>query len=467
MQSMDMRLLYRVKQLILVSGDLGTFAIGFYIALALRKMTLPTTEQVARHATLFFVTFVLWLLVNYIVGMYDLGRVAIRQSALRHTLQSALGALIVGIIFFYIVPSRDITPKTILLLTVICGYTLSALWRLGAMRMLETKRLHSRIVCIGYTPETQELIEILTKQPERGYTIVGIVDRDHALPVSPPDIEVIHSLDEAYSFVLKHQPNLIVVAPHIRGNQEAMRALYQLLFLPMHVADLIAFYEIITGRIPPSIFSESWFLEHLKEKDDHLYEKWQTIVDVGVGLLLGVLFLFFLPFVALIIKITSPGPIFFRQQRVGRRGRLFTLYKFRSMYALSPDGSAETHGYQFATKQDIRVTMIGKFLRRTRIDELPQVWNLCKRDISVIGPRPERPEIVADLTKDMPYYPLRHIVRPGLTGWAVLHQQYADTHEKSLEKLQYDLYYIRHRSAVLDLFILLRTLGIVFRLMGQ
>ena len=198
-----------------------------------------------------------------------------------------------------------------------------------------------------------------------------------------------------------------------------------------------------------------------------MYEKWQVIVDCSVGVLLGVLFLVFLPLVAVVIKLTSPGPIFFKQQRVGKHGDVFTLYKFRSMYALSADGSAETGGYQFATKKDTRVTPVGRVLRRTRIDELPQVLNLFKRDMSVIGPRPERPEIVADLTKDMSYYPLRHIVRPGLTGWAVLHQHYADTHEKSLEKLQYDLYYIQHRSIILDLSILLRTLNIVFRLMGQ
>ncbi|OGH68458.1 MAG: hypothetical protein A3J66_00560 [Candidatus Magasanikbacteria bacterium RIFCSPHIGHO2_02_FULL_47_14] len=448
-------------------GDFGTFAIGFYIALALRKMTLPTGDDVTRHATLFFVTFILWILVNYINGLYDVGRITIRQHATRRLVQSASASLVIGVIFFYVLPSRDITPKTILLLTVICGYALSALWRFVALKMLETKRLTSRIVCVGYTSETQELIDILTKEPERGYTIVGIVDTDHTVSSLPKGVDVTNSLDETYSFVLKHQPSLIVVAPHIRGNQEAMRALYQLLFLPMHVVDLIAFYETVTGRIPPSVFSESWFLEHLKEKDHSMYEKWQVIVDCSVGVLLGVLFLVFLPLVAVVIKLTSPGPIFFKQQRVGKHGDVFTLYKFRSMYALSADGSAETGGYQFATKKDTRVTPVGRVLRRTRIDELPQVLNLFKRDMSVIGPRPERPEIVADLTKDMSYYPLRHIVRPGLTGWAVLHQHYADTHEKSLEKLQYDLYYIQHRSIILDLSILLRTLNIVFRLMGQ
>ncbi|MFA4831687.1 MAG: sugar transferase, partial [Patescibacteria group bacterium] len=138
-----------------------------------------------------------------------------------------------------------------------------------------------------------------------------------------------------------------------------------------------------------------------------------------------------------------------------------------SMYALSDDGSAELNGAQFAKKKDARATPIGKLLRRTRLDELPQILNLLKRDITLIGPRPERPEIVSQLTGRMPYYPLRHIVRPGLTGWAVLHQNYTDTLETSLQKLQYDLYYIKNRSSLLDLSILLRTINVIVRMRGQ
>jgi lipopolysaccharide/colanic/teichoic acid biosynthesis glycosyltransferase len=174
-----------------------------------------------------------------------------------------------------------------------------------------------------------------------------------------------------------------------------------------------------------------------------------------------------LPIIALGIKTTSKGPVFFRQKRVGLGGKIFDLYKFRSMYVLSPDGSAETDGAEFAQKEDKRVTPFGKLLRKTRLDELPQVINLLRRDISFIGPRPERPEIVEQLVAKMPYYPLRHVVRPGLTSWAVLHQNYTDNLETSLQKLQYDLYYIKNRSFLLDLSILLRTINIVIRLKGQ
>ncbi len=267
--------------------------------------------------------------------------------------------------------------------------------------------------------------------------------------------------------ITNYKGQIIVIAPHLEQQEDALRELYQLLFWGVHVVNLPSFYETITGRIPPSTFSESWFLNHLQKNGNPIYEKVRTVIDYIAVIAIGSLFVLTFPIIALCIKFTSPGPIFIRQERIGQQGRLFTMYKFRSMYALAPDGSAETDGWQFAKKQDTRITSIGKILRKTRIDELPQVINLCKRDITLIGPRPERPAIVRELEERMPYYPLRHLVRPGLTGWAVIHQQYTDTIESSLEKLQYDLYYIKNRSFLLDVTILLRTVNVVVRFMGQ
>jgi lipopolysaccharide/colanic/teichoic acid biosynthesis glycosyltransferase len=173
------------------------------------------------------------------------------------------------------------------------------------------------------------------------------------------------------------------------------------------------------------------------------------------------------PFIYLSIKINSPGPILYKQQRIGQGGRTFQLYKFRSMYSLTPDGGAETAGAQFAVKDDKRVTRVGKFLRKTRLDEIPQFINLLKGDITLIGPRPERPQIVEQLESAIIFYSLRHIVKPGLTGWAVVHQNYTDTMEKTLQKLQYDLYYIKNQSVFLDISILLKTINLVIRMMGQ
>ena len=234
----------------------------------------------------------------------------------------------------------------------------------------------------------------------------------------------------------------------------------------MQITDVISFYSDYR-RIPPSTFTESWFLEHLRSSDQPIYDRIRTIVDYIAASLMGALCLVLSPLIVLAIHLNSPGPVLIRQKRMGKSGQLFTLYKFRSMFALTPDGSAEVNGVQFATKNDARITPVGRVLRKARIDELPQFWNLFRRDLTLIGPRPERPEIVQAPSERIPYYPLRHVVRPGLTGWAQIHQHYTDDYDSSLEKLQYDLYYIKNKSLLLDTVILLRTVNVVLRFMGQ
>ena len=165
---------------------------------------------------------------------------------------------------------------------------------------------------------------------------------------------------------------------------------------------------------------------------------------------------------ALVIKLSSRGPVFFSQTRVGFKGRAFTLYKFRTMH-----NNAEKQGAQWARDNDPRVLPIGHFLRKSRIDELPQCWNIFKGDMSIIGPRPERPEFTSELTNDIPYYDLRHIIKPGLTGWAQVNYPYGASTEDALRKLQYDLYYIKNYSLFLDLNIMLRTLITVFQRSGR
>ena len=170
----------------------------------------------------------------------------------------------------------------------------------------------------------------------------------------------------------------------------------------------------------------------------------------------GIISLIFYPFIILAIKLDSPGPIFFTQRRISQDGQIFKVLKFRSMIE-----DAEKNGAQWADKEDYRITRVGNFLRKTRLDELPQMWNIFSGQMSFIGPRPERIEFVQQLEKEISYYQIRHIVKPGLTGWAQVNFRYGASVQDSIEKLQYELYYIKHRSLVLDLSILLRTIKIV------
>ncbi len=464
-----MRLIYRVKQLILLSGDLAAYYVALVFSLGIRNGQLPSWDSVDQVLFLFSAVFLIWIIINYINGLYDLG--LLRQKLFwKRFIETALMALVVSIAFFYILPSSTITPKTILLLTVMTGYALSFVWRSSFQYFFfgAKKRLQTNVVIVGYNAEAKELIDLLGEHSSKGYTIVALIDPDHVATVpANSNVRVYDRIEQIRIAITEHQANLVVIAPHLRQSEEAMRELYELLFCKVQINDVPSFYEIITGRIPPSIFSEGWFLDHLKSHDDPIYNKVRSVLDYIATAVLGIMFVVLLPFISLGIKLNSPGPIFIRQRRVGQFGEEFTIYKFRSMYALSPNGSAELSGVEFAVKNDRRITSFGKFLRKTRLDELPQCWNLFRRHVTLVGPRPERPEIVKQLEQQMPYYRLRHSIKPGITGWAAIQQHYTDTLETSLQKLQYDLYYIKNKSMLLDVSILLRTINIVVRMMGQ
>ncbi len=460
-----MRFLYRFQQVILLCGDVVAFGVGLYLGLFLRYRSAPDFEVINAHIGLFSIIFLLWLAINYMSGLYDLTTNRASGILIRRLAESGGIALIASIILVYLLPHQSLAPKTILVLTLLIGYCLSALWHTIFAHWMKGQVLHHRVLFVGNNQEVSELIAHMARLPEKGYLVVGVIDPKNG--VVPPGVNVSTNVADIENWIKQYNVNLIAMAPHMHADSGAVQALYRMLFSQTPIIDVTSLYEIITGRIPPSTFSESWFLEHLRKNDQPLYEHIRMVIDYVAALVMGIVCIVLVPIVMLLIRLSSPGPIFIRQQRMGKDNKTFTLYKFRSMYALSPDGSAEVNGVQFAIKDDKRVTPIGRWLRKMHLDELPQIWNLIKRDVSLIGPRPERPEIARELESRLPYYPLRHVVRPGLTGWALIHQNYTDNYDTSLEKLQYDLYYIKHRSLLLDLGILLRTVNVIIRFQGQ
>jgi lipopolysaccharide/colanic/teichoic acid biosynthesis glycosyltransferase len=214
--------------------------------------------------------------------------------------------------------------------------------------------------------------------------------------------------------------------------------------------------------VPVSAISRIWFLENLQESRKNLYEILKRGLDIAGAALIGVFTLAITPFVAILIWLSDRGPIFFSQERVGKDGRRFWVKKFRTMIV-----DAEKDGARYAEKNDSRITTVGKILRLTRIDELPQCLNVLLGEMSFIGPRPERPEFAEEITRDMPYYPMRLLVRPGLSGWAQINYPYYATPAEQRLKLQYDLFYIKNRSFFLDLLIAMRTLNTILRAKGQ
>ncbi|PIR04258.1 MAG: hypothetical protein COV59_03690 [Candidatus Magasanikbacteria bacterium CG11_big_fil_rev_8_21_14_0_20_39_34] len=461
-----MNLMYRSKQILLILGDLLIFVFSLWLSISVRHFSVPSSDTFFLHLHYFFFILLTSVVINYINGLYDLDDDLRGKRLLRRILETSSVSLVATIAYFYVIDTSEITPKTLLLLNIFFAYSLIFFWRNLFRHIARFERLTNNIVFVGLPKETEELIQHIETKEGKGYKVVAIINEIKEKDKSYP-CEVYTDITKIRAIITTKKAHTIVVAPHLKNTLDINRELYELLFWDVRVVDLSSFYENMMGRVPPFTFSESWFLQNLGHKDNPIYLRIRKALDYITGILLFGIFLLLLPVVAVLIKLDSKGPVFFSQNRIGKFGNTFRIFKFRSMFALSEDGSAEVDGAQFAIKNDKRVTRIGRFLRKTRIDELPQCINILKGELTLVGPRPERPQIVEKLELQMPYYSLRHIVKPGITGWAVIHQNYTDNLETSLQKLQYDLYYIKNRSILLDLSILLRTVNVIMRFRGQ
>lgn len=461
-----MNTFYRVRQVILLLADVSILFFALYISLTIRTTHPPTIEQYFNHIP-FFILFIFWIVINYINGLYDFRGFASDTPLPRRITETAVFSIIIGITFFYIYPSSTVQPKTLLILTATLSYLGIFLLRLKPKLLQDKDILTTPLLFVGWNNDTQEIYNSLKNQKQYGLQPTAVLKIENNAEIAKTIMETYNVDQKIRSIVSNHNIRIVVVTPEAMKDTGITSELYQLLFWGVKIVDSITLFEHTTGSLPTSSFTEGWFLRHIGKDNQYIHQKWQRSLDIISAIIIGSIAIILFPFITVGIKITSRGPIFFKQKRIGKNNVPFVLYKFRSMYTLSSDGSAETNGFEFSKKGDVRITHFGKFIRKFRIDELPQAINLLRGEISLIGPRPERPEIVEELTKIMPYYPLRHITKPGLTGWAVLHQNYTDNMETSLEKLRYDLYYIKNKSILLDVSIILKTIRLLIRAMGQ
>lgn len=454
----------RLKQSALLAGDLIMLYAGLYAALYLRYLKTPgnnLTDLLWPMTQLF----ILAAIVLFIAGLYDIGKTKNSFAFYQKIIISALVWTIFGIIYFYINPKIKVTPKTILLLTALVGFGLISFWRYLYNKFIATS-LKYNVVFAGLTKEVKQLINAIQNEPQMGYLALGVISDNENDKNEFPGLVFGKNISDIHQQT-SNRANIIVLAPQMVANANLMKELYQSLFQQVSIVNLADFYETVRRRLPPFTFSEGWFVANLHEQEKKIYDRFRILTDYVLAIILGIFFVLTFPFIALAIKLNSRGRIFFSQNRVGRQGIIFKVYKFRTMKSLAADGSAETAGPKFASTQDPRITAVGKILRLTRLDEIPQFINILKGQMSIIGPRPERPEFVEQLTEKMPYYSLRHLIKPGLTGWAQINNAYYGTMEENLEKLEYDLYYIKNRGLTLDLSIILRTINTVLRLAGR
>jgi len=447
-----------LKRFILLFGDILILYLSLYIALLLRYLGPISKDIWQAHWTIFSILFILWLPIYYAFNFYDLKRSRNLINLISNTVRVAIIITIVAIFYFYIANKYiTITPKTILAITILLATSLQFIWRRLFTKLIQIPALEKNIIFLGYDPSITSLIY---ESKASGYKPLAIFDENYDNQYQSA-IPVIKDLERLPKFIKDRNIEQIIITNSL--TEKNTELLFNNLNLRINFITLAHFYEILFQKIPLPIINQSWFLENLSEGDKSAYENQKRFFDVIITILLGFISLFLIPIISLLIAITSKGPIFFIQTRAGKDNKPFKAVKFRTMYQ-----NAENNGPQWAKANDPRITPLGKFLRKTRIDEIPQLWNILTGEMSFVGPRPERPEFINELVKQIPFYKERLLVKPGLTGWAqVLGPSYGGSEKETLEKLQYDLYYIKNRSFFLDLGIILKTINTVLKGSGQ
>ncbi|MGE3690616.1 MAG: TIGR03013 family XrtA/PEP-CTERM system glycosyltransferase [Novosphingobium sp.] len=389
------------------------------------------------------------------VGVYGADSLrSMRFATARLLVAISLGVIALSFVDF-IVAETSFWRST-LALTMGLSVVLLVANRLIVGGILGASAFRRRVLVLGAGPRAQRLRELGDK-PESGFAIVGYIGMNESSPVVEEAIArtAIHNLKR---FVENLGVSEVVLALEERRNSLPLQDLLRIKTAGVHVNDFSSFIERETGRVDLDTVNPSWLIFSDGFSSGRAVSSVaKRIFDVAVSLLLLVLTLPVLALFALLVKLDSKGPAFFRQTRVGLYGQPFDLIKLRSMRTdAEADGKA-----QFAAKDDPRVTRIGRFIRKVRIDELPQAWSVLKGHMSFVGPRPERPEFVSNLEDQLPFYAERHMVKPGITGWAQINYPYGANLEDSRHKLEYDLYYAKNYTPFLDLLIILQTLRVI------
>lgn len=444
------------RTFLLIVGDVIAYAVSLILTLAVRYNHIPSRSLLAIHIPAFAVLTVIFILMNFIAGLYDkqIGLVGRRQNGL--IIRAQIANAVIGIVFFYLAPVA-IAPKANLVIFFLLSTAFLFIWRIAMFPVVSMSRKQSAII-VGSGNDITDLRDEIN-----GNIKYGLVFKDHVIPTATVQ-DTVEAIRKA---VASSGASLIVADFHESSIEDAMPFLYGLIFSGVQIVDAGRLYETVFDRIPVSIVGERWLVENSATAlgNRRVYDSLKRALDIVIALIGGTISLIFYPFVYAAIKLEDGGPLFITQERIGKNGKHVSILKFRSM-------SGNDNGkYGTAGQTKNVVTKVGKFIRTTRIDEVPQFWNVLRGDLSMVGPRPELPHLVSIYEKEVRYYDARHLVKPGLFGWAQIyhenHPHHAVDTDEARNKLYYDLYYIKNRSLVLDMKIILRTMQILMKRAGR
>ncbi len=458
LQISERKLLLGAVDLVLLNGVL--------LGVAVWRLGLPLHwTSLVDHATWFLLFSAVWLVLGPLLDAYSLRQASEVGSAFPVGAAAAFAAAIVYLAVPYVTPMLHASRLTVAVFLLGSSIAVGA-WRACYAVVFSQPTFRRRALIVGAGWAGQAILGAIRDHAGTEYDVVGFVDDDPAKQGTTVDgLSVLGNGGDLSDIIAYYRPEEIIVAiTHIeRMEGELFAAIMDAHERGGQITQMPALYEQLTGRVavehagrnlavilPPAAGPTRMYLA----------AKWAFDKLVGImGLALTILLT---PFVAVALFVEDRGPVFYRQARLGQGGRPFLVVKFRTMH-----NGAEANGVQWAQASDARVTRVGRILRRLHLDEVPQAINLLRGELSFIGPRPERPEFVKSLDTHIPFYRARHAVRPGITGWAQVNFGYGASVEDALIKLQYDLYYVKHQSAWLDLTILVRTLGLVLTLRGR
>lgn len=440
-----MKILDKKEPVMLFLGDILIFILALWLSLSIRSGEFPSAVDFYTHLVPFSFVFLTWIFSFFVAGLYEKHTVMLKSKLSGVILNTQIFNSFIAAIFFYLIPYFGIAPKTILFIYLFVSLILILIWRIYGEYLFGFKEKEKAIL-IGSGEEMRQLKNEVNDNSRYGLEFVSSIDLDK--------IDSLDFQSEILDRIYGEGISVIVIDLLNKKVEPILPHLYNLIFSKIKFVDMHKIYEDIFDRVPLSLLKYNWFLENMSFAAKIGYDAFKRSMDIILAFLLGSVSLIVYPFVILLIKLDDGGPIFISQDRVGQNNKIIKILKFRSM-SVNDDGLSER-------EKERKITRVGKFLRKTRIDELPQLWSVFKGDMSLVGPRPEMPSLVKLYEKNISYYNIRHLIKPGLSGWAQLYHRTPPKFDASSDetkiKLSYDLYYIKNHSFLLDLKIALKTL---------
>ena len=436
----------KILKIILFLGDFFLAYASLFLALIIRNKIFLWYADNFLYKFMFL--YIIWLALIFILNLYDIYFFKKKSDFFFNLIIFSVFAFFTGETYFYFWPTFGITPKSILILNILVFDVIFLCWRYLFNLFLEAKGIKEKIIIIGSNSKLKEILP----QINRNYEVIAFFNFDAGTGDFAQKENSISSIEELKNIVVQKKVSSVLLAMNLYPENGLVKKNFSNLPLTLNYIDFNDLYEIMTKKLPIRYLDEAWFLQKISRPENKLEQIVKRICDIILSLIGLAIFIILFPFIAFTIKLEDKGSIFYSQNRVGVDGEVFRIYKFRTM---TENKNQDKEVWR--EKKENNITKAGKILRRLHFDELPQVWNIFKGDLSFVGPRAEWTELAKDFEKEIPFYKQRYLVKPGLIGWAQINFPPSKSIEEAKEKFEYDLYYIKNHSLLLDMEIILKA----------